>query len=341
MATPEQLITKAWQANSPALKVLAPLSALYGAVSGMRKLMYQKGVLPSYQAPVPVLIIGNITVGGSGKTPLIIALVKYLQSKDIAVAVISRGYGRSQSTAALVTKDSTPSQAGDEPCLIVQSTGVPMAVGSNRGQAIDLLIKNYPQTSLIISDDGLQHYALKRDAEWIVVDRQRGFGNGKLLPQGFLREPVSRLQNAVVIYHDHAFVAGENQMCLVPDDLVSLLGNTAQPPKPSQTVYALSGIGYPKRFFDTLQGLGFEVIQKPFDDHHAFVLDDLTPLTKYPIITTAKDAVKLRVLYQNAPHQIFERIWVLPVQAKLSQGVYDTMDELLTTFHILPRSCHA
>ncbi len=340
MTTPEQLITNAWQNNSPALKALAPLSALYGAVSGMRRLMYQRGVLTSYKASVPVLVIGNITVGGSGKTPLIIALVRYLQSRGVAVGVISRGYGRAESTPALVVSNSTPKEVGDEPCLIVQSTGVAMAVGANRGQAIDLLLSTYPDTSFIISDDGLQHYALHRDAEWIVVDKGRGFGNGKLLPQGFLREPVSRLEKSVVIYHDPSLATGgqiadDRTMYLAPDKFMPLLtDNKDQAPAPPQSVYALSGIGYPKRFFDTVQGLGFHVITKPFNDHHAFSLDDLMPLTDYPIITTAKDAVKLRQLATACQHDVFGRIWVLPVEARLSQGVYDTMDELLTRLKI-------
>ena len=154
----ELLITHAWQEKSPLLVVLSPLSALYGAVGRMRKLLYDKGKLAKYHAPIPVMVVGNITVGGSGKTPLIIALVEYLHTKGVKVGVISRGYGRESSEPVLVDKDSVPKTAGDEPCLIVKSTNVPMAVGANRGQAIDLLIGRYPDLQLIISDDGLQHY---------------------------------------------------------------------------------------------------------------------------------------------------------------------------------------
>lgn len=332
----ELIITRAWQDKSPLLGILSPLSALYGAVGRMRKVLYDKDKLTKYHAPIPVMVIGNITVGGSGKTPLIIALVKYLQQKNINVGVISRGYGRSGHDAVLVDKNSTPQMAGDEPCLIVQSTGVPMAVGANRGQAIELLIENHPNTALIISDDGLQHYALHRDVEWIVVDGVRGFGNGKLFPQGFLREPLERLVGATVIYHDARDALYEPDamlMHLSPDKPKRLLGDTGS--LPPQKVYAVSGIGYPVRFFRTLGELGFDVVEKPFGDHHKFSPDELTALSDLPIITTSKDAVKLRELAKQ-DHQIFKNVWVLPVQAVLSNSVYEQMDKTLQALNITP-----
>lgn len=331
----ELALTQAWQKNSPMLKLLSPLSALYGGISQYRKSLYLTGKKQSYHAPVPVLVIGNITVGGSGKTPLIIALVKYLQTKSISVGVISRGYGRKQSTPAVVQADSTPKAVGDEPCLIVGETGVPMAVGANRGQAIELLLQHYPDLQLIISDDGLQHYALHRDAEWIVVDGVRGFGNGKLFPQGFLREPLSRLDGAMVVYHDartHLYDDKTMRMYLTPSQPVPLLGGCQS--LPTQQVYGVSGIGYPDRFFQTLADLHFTVVKKPFGDHHDFTLDDLVSLSDLPIITTSKDAVKLRTLAEQTSHSIFENVWVLPVQSVLSQAVYDKMDELLVELGI-------
>lgn len=318
------------------LTMLAPLSVLYGAVGRVRKSLYVKDKLAKYYAPIPVMIVGNITVGGSGKTPLIIALVKYLQGKDINVGVISRGYGRAGSRPALVHESSTPKDVGDEPCLIVQNTNVPMAVGTNRGQVIDLLIKNYPTLQLIISDDGLQHYALHRDVEWIVVDGMRGFGNEKLFPQGFLREPLDRLAGATVIYHDSRDDRYDDNallMHLAPSKIIPLLGNSKSgndKTLPSQKVYAVSGIGYPTRFFKTLNELGFDVAERAFGDHHDFTLDDLVDLTDLPIITTSKDAVKLRELASTHPnHAVFDNIWVLPVQAVLSDSVYEEMDRVL------------
>ncbi len=333
----ELLITKAWQEESPMLGLLSPLSALYGTLGRVRKSLYHHGKIPRYHAPIPVMVIVNITVGGSGKTPLIIALVQYLQHKGIKVGVISRGYGRHRSDPALVLPESTPKEVGDEPCLIVAQTAVPMAVGANRGQAIELLLEHYPDLVFIVSDDGLQHYALHRDIEWIVVDGMRGFGNGKLLPQGFLREPLDRLMGATVVYHD----ARSDRY----DDNTLLMHLTASVPVPllranknllPQKVYAVSGIGYPARFFMTLSELGFEVIECAFGDHHNFVLDDLTKLSDLPILTTTKDAVKLAELARVHNHTIFENVWVLPVKAVLSHTVYDEMDRVITRLGLLP-----
>jgi len=331
MKNPELLITKAWQDNSPMLIMLSPLSLLYGVVGRVRKFLYDNDKLSKYHAPIPVMVIGNITVGGSGKTPLIITLVKYLQGKGINVGVISRGYGRTGNAPALVFANSTPIQVGDEPCLIVQETNVPMAVGANRGQVIDLLIHNHPTLQLVISDDGLQHHALHRDVEWIVVDGMRGFGNEKLFPQGFLREPLDRLTEATVIHHDSRAERYDDKallMHLIPTKPIPLLGGDKN--LAPQRVYALSGIGYPTRFFKTLSELGFDVIEQAFGDHHVFEIDDLTDLTDLPIITTSKDAVKLHELANTYPnHWVFDNIWVLPVQAVLSQSVYEKMDRVL------------
>ena len=340
----ELMLTQAWQNNAPWLKVLTPLSGLYSAVTHARKSLYDSGKFPMYRAPVPVLVIGNITVGGSGKTPLIIALTKILLKRGVSVAVISRGYGGDTAQMPkLVTPSCTPSEVGDEPCLIVQSLHsgglhLPMAVAPDRGQAIDLLLQNFPETTLIISDDGLQHYALHRDEEWIVVDAVRGFGNGKLLPQGFLREPIDRLQGALVIYHD-------KDTASYPDDAMTMslragriepLMGTAKSPAPSAgtRVHAVSGIGYPKRFFDTLSDKGFLVSPHAFGDHHDFRVEDLVDLTDYPIIVTSKDAVKLRHLAAQTTHDIFDQIWVLPVEAVLSCAVFDQIDRLIANYQL-------
>lgn len=334
----ELAITKAWQQQSSWLWLLSPLSLLYAVATKIQQQLYRQGIKSVYRAAVPVLVIGNITVGGSGKTPLLIALINYLQSKGISVGAISRGYGRktdNHQLPVLVSAKDAPSDVGDEPCLIVQSTGVPMAVGADRGRAIELLLQHYPDTALIISDDGLQHHGLHRDAEWIVVDSARGFGNAKLLPQGFLREPISRLQTATVIYHDTQRSQSDMSMHLEPMALTPLIKQTLQAAPTSKTVYAVSGIGYPARFFATVANLGHRVIPKPFADHHEFVLSDLLPLGDYPMVVTSKDAVKLRQLAKQSPHEIFANIWVLPVQAVLSPSIYVAMDELLKKWHIV------
>ena len=290
----ETAITRAWQRKAAWLWLLLPISWLYGLLTLLRRQAYKVGLFASFRASVPIMVIGNITVGGSGKTPLIITLVSYLQQQGIKVGVISRGYGGDSSQMpALVTKDSLPSTVGDEPCLIVNVTAVPMAVCPNREQAITTLLTAHPNLQLIIADDGLQHYALQRDIEWIVVDVARGFGNQQLLPTGFLREPMTRLNNATIIYHKKtntvsALNNNENlaqclTMQLQPSSLYPLLSdddvhsldnsNTFMLSSPAVipmqgSVHAVSGIGYPQRFFATLSTRGFDVIEHPYPDHH-------------------------------------------------------------------------
>ena len=370
----ETLITDAWQRKALWLWMLLPLSGLYGLITGLRRQAYKTGLLASYRAPVPVLVIGNITVGGSGKTPLIISLVDYLQQRGVKVGVISRGYGGDSSQMpALVKANSMPSTVGDEPCLIVSSTGVPMAVCADRQQAITTLLSSYPDIQLIIADDGLQHYAMQRDIEWIVVDSARGFGNRQLLPTGFLREPMSRLKESTVIYHEKLDEQSKSQqpplstetlsMHLAPDDLNLLLADelianssatidsAQQAPRTGSTVHAVSGIGYPKRFFETLNTLGFEIIEHPYPDHYDFSLLELLQYTEYPIVVTSKDAVKIKALWsqQNLQqlsdtfgetqhkqdyYQLAARLWVLPVTAELSPACYQVLDQQLKTLGI-------
>ena len=195
-----QWIQDAWNRQSKWLKLLRPLSWVYQVGFVANRSLYEKGIKQVYQAPVPVMVIGNITVGGSGKTPLLIQLVQYLQAQGVAVGVISRGYGGNGPFPAEVFVGAEPEVVGDEPALIVQATGVPMVVGPSRKQSIEALLKKYP-LDLIISDDGLQHWALARQIEWIVLDQNRGLGNQKLLPEGYLREPVDRLETGTVIEH--------------------------------------------------------------------------------------------------------------------------------------------
>lgn len=338
MQKAETFLTSAWQRGDKWLTALRPLSKVYEFASDYHKLQYETGKKPIYKAPIPVLVIGNITVGGAGKTPLLIALVTLLQNKGVNVGVISRGFGGNEKLMpALVTLESTPDEVGDEPCLIVTSTNVPMAVCPNRGQAIDLLVERYPNLQLIISDDGLQHYALYRDEEWIVVDAERGFGNGKLLPEGFLREPVSRLENATVIYHYANEANASNSphthtMYLKLGELVQLIDNHKTFDKTTKKVHALTGIGYPTRFFNSLKTLGFELIEHSKPDHYVFELADITPLQDFPIIITAKDAVKIKHLINADTAHYFENIWVLPVVAQLSNSTLELMDDFLKKF---------
>jgi tetraacyldisaccharide 4'-kinase len=324
-----QNIQNAWNKNSKWLIVLRPLSWLYQAGFAFNKQLYKSGIKPTYTAPVPVMIIGNITVGGSGKTPLLISLVKYLQHKNIRVGVISRGYGGVGPFPAWVTLQSEPEQVGDEPCLIVQSTGVPMVVGAQRQKNIELLLESY-DLDLIISDDGLQHWALNRQIEWIVLDNNRGLGNQKLLPEGYLREPVQRLQNSTVIEHASAPNSLLNMQLKVAEPyLLNPIEGQIELFDPNQNFYAMVGIGFPQRFYQTLENLELKHFQcHEFPDHYDYKIDDLQFEDANPIITTEKDAVKLLPLLKS--HRNFNRaIWVVPVEAVLSEECYDLLDQQL------------
>lgn len=354
----ETTVTRAWQRQAAWLWLLLPISWLYGLITTLRRQAYKAGLLASYRAPVPVMVIGNISVGGSGKTPLIIALVDYLQERGIKVGVISRGYGGDTSQMpALVDAASLPNVVGDEPCLIVNMTNAPMAVCPDRKQAIITLLAAHPDLQFIIADDGLQHYALQRDIEWIVVDSARGFGNQQLLPTGFLREPMSRLQGATVIYHEplttdsvdndkdnsNLYRANHLTMHLEADALQLLWQPTLSysqidMPKKGCRVHAVSGIGYPQRFFDTLSSLGFDVVGHAYPDHYDFELAELLLYTEYPIVVTSKDAVKIRALLSKATtdkalndeyQTLINRLWVLPVTAELSDSCYDNLQQQL------------
>ena len=322
-----QLIQDAWNKQAKWLIVLRPLSWLYRGGFLLNKKLYQMGIKSSYQAAVPVMVIGNITVGGSGKTPLLIQLVSYLQNKNVRVGVISRGYGGKGPFPAYVDLESVPDVVGDEPCLIVQSTGVPMVVGSNRQQSIEYLLSKH-DLDLIISDDGLQHLALQRQIEWIVLDQNRGLGNQKLLPEGYLREPVSRLNTGTVIEHAASPKTALN-MHLEVNTPYLLNAIEAKIFNPANNFYAVVGIGFPQRFDKTLDSIGIHQFQcHEFPDHYDYEITDLQFEDSNPIITTEKDAVKILPLLKQNPD--FKReIWVVPVEAVLSPQCYEILHQQL------------
>lgn len=329
-----QIIQDAWNKQAKWLIVLRPFSWLYRFGFLLNKKMYQSGMKPRYKAPIPVMVIGNITVGGSGKTPLLIHLVKYLQQNKIKVGVISRGYGGQGAFPALVTLDVVPEMVGDEPCLIVQSTDVPMAVGPNRQESIELLLQNY-KLDLIISDDGLQHWALERQLEWIVLDNNRGLGNQKLLPEGYLREPVTRLKKSTVIEHAQNPKTDLNMHLQVAEPyLLNPMYDQAEIFDPNADYYAVVGIGFPQRFYKTLEGIGVHQFQcHEFPDHYDYDIDDIQFEDTNPIITTEKDAVKLLPLLKK--HPTFSReIWVIPVEAVLSDECYTLFNQQLSQLNI-------
>ena len=326
--------------------ILTPLSWLFLSVSWIRRFAYHCGLLQSHRLPVPVIVVGNITVGGTGKTPLVISLVEHLTLQGFKPGVISRGFGRQGADLQAprrVSPNSNPAEFGDEPVLIANRLTCPVYISANRVAAAKALLQDNPQCNLLISDDGLQHYALKRDVEVVVVDAAKGFSNGKLLPAGPLREPLSRLVNVdlIVVNGDkatyQAFV--ENNLTHIHRHIftqhnTSSLSNQASktavinmqlaagdfyalndPNKKvsaeyfaHKTMTAIAGIGNPDRFFSQLTNLGLTFSSQAFADHYAYTAADLSAITSDIILMTEKDAVKCRQFNDD-------RIWVLPVQA--------------------------
>lgn len=329
-----QLIQNAWNKQSSWLIALRPLSCLYRAGFLLNRNFYTTGLKTVYKAPVPVMVIGNITVGGSGKTPLLIQLVNYLQQHNVKVGVISRGYGGAGPFPMLVTSGAQANQVGDEPALIVQSTSVPMAVGPNRQTAIELLVASTP-LDLIISDDGLQHWALGRQIEWIVLDQNRGLGNKKLLPEGYLREPVERLKTGTVIEHAYKPATELNMHLEAGQPYLLNPSSMAEHNFNSQNSYhAVVGIGFPQRFYQTLKDLGLKQFQEhAFRDHHDYSINDLIFNDELPLITTEKDAVKLLQLLEKHP-EFKQPIWVVPVKAILSIECYQVLKQQLQKLDI-------
>jgi tetraacyldisaccharide 4'-kinase len=290
------MIERIWSGSSLVYLLLLPLSWLYGLVSGLIRLSYRCGLRKSWRAPVPVVVVGNLTAGGNGKTPMVIWLVERLQQRGYRVGVVSRGYGgKAEAYPLLLNASTTTRQAGDEPVLIYQRTAAPVAISPNRAEAVQALLKQH-RLDIVITDDGLQHYALQRDFELVVIDGVRRFGNGWWLPAGPMRERVSRLNSV--------------------DALITNGG------------VAMAGIGHPPRFFATLEKLGVDVEREvAFADHQEYQHDPLAALVTpgQTLLMTEKDAVKCRAFAQP-------NWWYLPVDAVLPP---DQAEQLLQNIEAL------
>ena len=309
------MIARIWSGESPLWRLLLPLSWLYGLVSGAIRLMYRLGLKGAWRAPVPVVVVGNLTAGGNGKTPVVIWLVEQLQKRGIRPGVVSRGYGgKATHYPLLLTADTTTAEAGDEPVLIYQRTGVPVAVSPVRSDAVQALLAGHA-VDIIITDDGLQHYALARDKEIVVIDGVRRFGNGWWLPAGPMRERASRLQSVdAVIVNGGQAKPGEIPMHLQPGMAVNLLTGERKAVEQLPALVAMAGIGHPPRFFATLEQCGARLEKRvPLADHQALVEGQVDALTVpgQSLIMTEKDAVKCRAFAK-------ENWWYLPVDAELS-----------------------
>lgn len=295
-----------------------PLAALYGTIVAFRRGLYRYGWLRVVRLPCPVIVVGNVTAGGTGKTPLTLALADVLRTRGCRPGVVSRGFGGSEPGPILLSNASTPAEVGDEPCLIYAS-GTPVAVGRDRPAAAQLLLA--AGCDVIIADDGLQHYRLARDVEICVIDGERRFGNARLLPAGPLREPLQRLQQVDFrICNGGQAQAGEVPMCLRGDNVRALCDGDARPVASfaGTRVHAVAAIGHPQRFFASLAAQGLDLIPHAFPDHHAFAPEDLAFDDGLPVLMTEKDAVKCRPFAQ--PHW-----WSVPVTADLPASFYDAL----------------
>ena len=302
---------------------MLPLTVLFRVISFIRKILFKLGILKSVKLSVPVIIVGNITVGGTGKTPLIIELCKQLIQQGLKPGVISRGYGGASKTWPVdVSQCSDASLTGDEPQVIHRQTHCPVVVDPDRVAAGEYLLSHY-DCDVVLSDDGLQHYRLQRDYEICVIDNARQFGNGFCLPAGPLREPVSRLKSVDMVITNNgdqdasSFIVSANQ-------LVSLVGNKicSLDEFKDHQVHAVAGIGNPDRFFDLLKQAEIDYIPHAFPDHYRFIASDLQFNGELAVLMTEKDAVKCTKF-------AMKHYWYLPINIQLSDTAQQTLNQMI------------
>ncbi len=312
MANGRGSLVEAWYRGAWWLWLLRPLEWIFRALSSARRWAYRSGLWQTYNASRPVVVVGNITVGGTGKTPIVIALVESLQRAGLHPGVVSRGYGAERSDFPYrVGPDSLASDCGDEPLLIFRRTGCPCVVDPDRSAAVARLLDD-EAIDIVISDDGLQHYALARDLEIAVIDAAAGLGNGFCLPAGPLREAPSRLGDVdFILYRGSADAAsGVSYTASALVNINSGESRAFSPDSLGAAVLALAGIGQPEQFFDMLIRQGFTPQTHSYPDHHCFTREDLAAFSSRPVIMTEKDAVKcLGLVGDNA--------WYLRIDAQL------------------------
>lgn len=334
---------KGWQARA-----LWPLSIIFWCVVWLRKKLYKAGMLSVNAFSVPVIVVGNISVGGTGKTPIVSAVVKRLIASGRKPGIVSRGYGATAAKLPRAVDPSTPVElAGDEPLLLAIDTGVPICICIDRSAAVEWLI-NHTEVDVVVSDDGLQHYAMHRDCEIAVVDGLRMLGNGWLLPAGPLREPPSRLRQTDIIAIQQSNGASDacRQTCVQQLGLtsgnaantghfyleISTLENVHNQQRIElatlfgQKVHAVAGLGNPQRFFTSLRAAGLELVEHVMPDHHRYVADDLIFDDELPILVTSKDAVKVRALSVD-----LSRTFEVSVVAQLDESLDHAIDKMIAT----------
>lgn len=307
-----------WQRITPVSVLLFPVSLIFRAAVAARRYAYSASLLKSERMAVPVIVVGNITVGGTGKTPLVLWLASFLMQHGRRPGIVSRGYGSDTSQPRPVPASADPARFGDEPVLLAQRSSCPVWIGADRVAAARGLLAASPFCDVILSDDGLQHRRLARDAELAVIDGARGLGNGLMLPAGPLREPASRLREV-----DAVIVNGPMQSSAEVQKVIAMrlegrqFHNILNPEHvvgpeyfKRQRVHAIAGIGHPPRFFAQLNELGIEFEARAFPDHHAYTPGDLAFASGNVVVMTEKDAVKCAA-FASETH------WALRVDAVL------------------------
>ena len=318
----ESVLLTAWQRRGVIACLLWPLSFIFNLLIVTRLALYALGIFRITILPVPVIVVGNIFVGGTGKTPLVIWIIQLLQEQGWKPAVISRGYGSSTQQARAVEKNSHANEVGDEPLLIAKRTGVPVFIGRDRAAAGLALLQAHPNVNIIISDDGLQHYALGRNIE-IQLSDSRGNGNGWLLPAGPLREPATRQSDFYVVNTTEESAGDAYAMQLVPVDAERLSDRSQRKSLRDfsfvQSVAAVAGIGHPERFFATLRSHGISLTTtQALPDHFDYATNPFADIEASAILITEKDAVKC--MQHNAIAND-ARLWVVPVQAHVDASL--------------------
>jgi tetraacyldisaccharide 4'-kinase len=320
---------------TPLTAALTPLSVVFRIAVAARRALYRGGALRAARLPVPVVVVGNVTVGGSGKTPLTIALARALEKRGWRPGIVSRGYGGANESPRAVEADSTPDEVGDEPVLLARN-GMPVWVGRDRSAAARALLAVHSECNVIVADDGLQHYAMGRTVEVAVVDASRGLGNGFMLPAGPLREPASRLDEVDAVVRLMNTPNGPATRISSRQSTLSLAGDSfirvnspavaaAAPAFRMKGVHAIAGIGNPERFFEHLRSLGIDAFCRAFPDHHRFTPADLALPDASAILMTEKDAVKC-VAFAD------DRCWALPVRAVIEDSLVTLIEERLRGF---------
>ncbi|MGE0497069.1 MAG: tetraacyldisaccharide 4'-kinase [Ramlibacter sp.] len=322
MAAVQQALLRAWTRRGPLAWWLWPLSLLYAALVALRRLAYRSGLARTQRLAVPVIVVGNVVAGGSGKTPVTMALVRHLQARGLRPGVVSRGYGRHTTDCREVFASSLPGEVGDEALLIARNTGAPAFVAARRPQAAQMLLAAYPATDVIVSDDGLQHLALGRDIELCVFD-DGGIGNGFLLPAGPLREPWPRAVDLVVhTGRRPAFGGFQAHRALASEAVRGDGTRLALAALHGQPLHALAGIAHPEAFFDMLRARGLTLASTTaLPDHYDFDSDKGPWSLDSSLICTEKDAVKL---WQRRPDA-----WAVPLEVTLDGALLARLDQLL------------